>query len=93
MGVHTSEDKLGRHARDLVMAQMCSASQNTLILSAKTPLRENYATFLKPIFFWDTLYNFLDSTIVLVVRLVGIILTLQWTGDYVGTPDRYLFLC
>ena len=36
---------------------MCSAPQNTLILSAKTPMRENYATFLKPIFFWDTLYN------------------------------------
>ena len=55
MGVHTSEDKLGRRARDLVMAQMCSASQNTFILSAKTPMRENYATFLKLIFFWDTL--------------------------------------
>ena len=34
---------------------------------------------------------FLDSTIVL-LRLVGIILTLRWTGDYMGTPDRYFSL-
>ena len=34
---------------------MCSAPQNTLILTAKTALNEIYATLLKTIFFWDTL--------------------------------------
>ena len=36
---------------------MCSAPKNTHILTAQTPLRKNSATFLKTIFFWDTLHN------------------------------------
>ena len=35
----------------------CWNSENTIIFTAWTPLNENYAMFLKPIFFWDTLYN------------------------------------
>ena len=45
MGVHTSVDTMGTYARDLVMALMCGAPQNTHILTAQTPLIDNYATF------------------------------------------------
>ena len=37
---------------------MCSAPQNTHILTAQIPLSKKSATFLKTISFWDTLYKF-----------------------------------
>ena len=55
MGDHTSVVTLWTCVRHLVMVQICSAPQNTLILTAKTALNEIYATLLKTIFFWDTL--------------------------------------
>ena len=57
MGVNMREDKLGTCARHLAMAKRCSVPQNTLILTSKAPISKNYATFLKPISFWDTLYK------------------------------------
>ena len=54
-GVHTSVDALVTCARHLVMAQMCSAPQNTHIQTAQTLLNKNSTTFLKTISFWDTL--------------------------------------
>ena len=58
MGVHTSEDKLGTCSTPGHGIDMFSTPKYPF-LTAKTPLRENYATFLKPIFFWDTLYIYM----------------------------------
>ena len=37
--------------------KIATVSHVRLVFAAWTPLSENYALFLKPIFFWDTLYN------------------------------------
>ena len=42
---------MGTCARHPVMAQMCSAPQNTHIFTAQKPLSKNSSTFLKRIFF------------------------------------------